>query len=139
MASPRVRRGARTPRAGCRQREGWVTVTRSGWFDFLATRPFREAVNVWSPSDYDTFRGSAGAPFFFKLTAPRHAIGGFGYVDSFAKLPDWLAWDCFGDGNGAAPFDDFKRRLHGRRERNRLRGASPSVSQIGCIVRIPVC
>jgi putative restriction endonuclease len=50
-------------------------------------------------------------------------------------LPDWLAWECFGQGNGAATFEDFKRRLDTLRERNRLRGAG-GLSQIGCIVLV---
>lgn len=62
-------------------------------------------VNFWSPSDYYAFHGTPGAPFFFKLKAPRNAIGGFGYVASFSRLPDWLAWECFGEGNGAPTFE----------------------------------
>lgn len=114
---------------------GWIAVTHSDWFDFLARQRHREEVNFWSPSDYHAFHGTPGAPFFFKLKAPRNAIGGFGYVASFSRLPDWLAWECFGEGNGAATLEDFKRRLDTLRERNRLRGAG-GPSQIGCIVLV---
>lgn len=114
---------------------GWVAVTHSDWFDFLAQQRLREEVNFWSPSDYYAFHGAPGAPFFFKLKAPRNAIGGFGYIASFSRLPDWLAWDCFGEGNGAATFEEFKRRLDTLRERNRLRGAG-GLTQIGCIVLV---
>lgn len=114
---------------------GWIAVTHSDWFDFLARQRHREEVNFWSPSDYYAFHGMPGAPFFFKLKAPRNAIGGFGYVASFSRLPDWLAWECFGEGNGAGTFEDFKRRLDSLRERNRLRGAG-GLSQIGCIVLV---
>src|SRR5689334_13725715 len=113
--------------------EGWVAVTHNDWFDFLARQPRREEVNFWSPSDYYTFHGTPGAPFFFKLKAPRNAIGGFGYVASFTRLPEWLAWECFGEGNGAATLDDLKSRLGDIRERNELRGAG-GPPQIGCIV-----
>jgi putative restriction endonuclease len=115
--------------------DGWVAVTHNDWFDFLAQRRQREEVNFWSPSDYYTFHGTPGAPFFFKLKAPRNAIGGFGHIASFSRLPDWLAWECFGEGNGAATFEDFKRRLDTLRERNRLRGAG-GPAQIGCIVLV---
>ena len=71
--------------------EGWVAVTHSDWFDVLARQPHREKVNIWSPSDYYAFHGTPGSPFFFKLKAPRNAIGGFGYVASFTRLPEWLA------------------------------------------------
>ena len=57
---------------------GWVAVTQSDWFDFLAQRRHRDEANLWSPSDYYTFHGATGAPFFFKLKARRNAIGGFG-------------------------------------------------------------
>jgi putative restriction endonuclease len=115
--------------------DGWVAVTHNDWFDFLAQQRQREEVNFWSPSDYYTFHGTRGAPFFFKLKAPRNAIGGFGHIASFSRLPDWLAWECFGEGNGAATFEDFKRRLDTLRERNRLRGAG-GLAQIGCIVLV---
>lgn len=115
--------------------QGWIAVTHSDWFDFLARQRHREEVNFWSPSDYYAFHGTAGAPLFFKLKAPRNAIGGFGYVASFSRLPDWLAWECFGEGNGAATFEDFKRRLDSLRARNRLRGGG-GLSQIGCIVLV---
>ena len=64
--------------------EGWVAVTHSDWFDFLARQSVREEVNFWSPSDYYAFHGTPGAPFFFKLKASRNAIGGFGYVAASA-------------------------------------------------------
>ena len=115
--------------------EGWVGVTHSDWFDFLAQQPRREEVNFWSPSDYYAFHGTPGAPFFFKLKAPRNAIGGFGYVASFSRLPEWLAWECFGEGNGAATFDDFRRRLGRLRDSNKLQGAG-GPPQIGCIVLV---
>lgn len=65
--------------------EGSVAVTHSDWFDYLAQQPRREEVNFWSPSDYYAFHGTPGAPFFFKLTSPRNAVGGFGYVAGFTR------------------------------------------------------
>ena len=115
--------------------EGWVAVTHSDWFDFLARQPHREEVNFWSPSDFYAFHGTPGAPFFFKLKAPRNAIGGFGYVASFTKLPEWLAWECFGEGNGAPTLEALKARLGDIRARNALRGGA-GLSQIGCIVLV---
>jgi putative restriction endonuclease len=115
--------------------EGWVAVTHGDWFDFLAQTPRREEVNFWSPSDYYAFHGTPGAPFFFKLKSPRNAIGGFGYVASFSRLPEWLAWECFGEGNGAPSLEKLRARLGDIRERNELRGAG-GPSQIGCIVLV---
>jgi len=73
------------------------------------------------------------APFVFKFKALRNAIGGFDYVASFTRLPESLAWECFGDGNGAPSIEALKSRLDDIRERNELRG-SARPSQIGCIV-----
>lgn len=115
--------------------EGWVAVTHSDWFDHLAGQKTRQEVNFWSPSDYYAFHGTPGAPFFFKLKAPRNAIGGFGYVASFTRLPKWLAWECFGEGNGAHDFEEFKNRLDLIRSRNELQGGG-GLSQIGCIVLV---
>lgn len=115
--------------------EGWVAVTHSDWFDFLARQPRREEVNFWSPSDYYAFHGTPGAPFFFKLKTPRNAIGGFGHVASYSRLPEWLAWECFGEGNGAATLDELKQRLGDLRRRNDLRGTG-GPPQIGCIVLV---
>lgn len=115
--------------------DGWVAVTHSDWFDFLAQQRQREEVNFWSPSDYYAFHGAPGSPFFFKLTSPRNAIGGFGYVASFSRLPEWLAWECFGEGNGAATFQDLKARLDRIRDRNRMQGTG-GLSQIGCIILV---
>ncbi len=66
---------------------GWVAVTHSDWFDYLAQRVLWDEVNFWTPSDYYAFQGAPGAPFFFKLKAPRNAVGGFGFVARFSKLP----------------------------------------------------
>jgi putative restriction endonuclease len=117
--------------------EGWVAVTHSDWFDFLARQTRREEVNFWSPSDYYAFHGTPGSPFFFKLKAPRNAIGGFGYVASFTKLPEWLAWECFGEGNGSPTLQDLRKRLGDIRQRNALRGGAGPL-QIGCIVLVQV-
>jgi hypothetical protein len=53
----------------------------------------------------------------------------------FFQLPDWLAWECFGEGNGAATLEAFRRRLDNLRERNRL-GGTGGLSQIVCIVLV---
>ena len=73
------------------------------------------------------------SPFFFKLKAPHNAIGGFGFVARFSRLPDWLAWECFGEGNGAATFSEMEQRLNEIRVRNKFLDAGP-VPQIGCIL-----
>jgi hypothetical protein len=52
-----------------------------------------------------------GTPFLFKLKAPHHAIAGFGFFAGFSLLPDWPAWDTFGDANGVDNLDALRGRL----------------------------
>jgi len=113
--------------------QGYVAVTHQDWFWYLEPRRFWDEVNFWRPSAHHSFKGPAGSPFFFKLKAPHNAIGGFGLVARFARLPDWLAWECFGEGNGAASFDEMEARLNEIRTRNKFVAAGP-VPQIGCIL-----
>ncbi len=113
--------------------KGWIANTHSDWFDFLAKQGHWEEVNFWNPSDYYSFRGEPGSPFFFRLKSPRNAIGGYGLVSRFSKLPEWLAWECFGIGNGAATFQEMEARLNTIRVQNDIRG-SGDLKQIGCII-----
>lgn len=113
--------------------KGWIANTHPGWFDFLAQRRFWPEVNFWLPSDYYAFRGEHGSPFFFRLLSPRNAIGGFGYVQRYARLPEWLAWECFGEGNGAPTLEVMSARLAKIREKSDIQGGS-EFKQIGCII-----
>ena len=112
---------------------GYVAVTHHRWFEHLATRRVWEEVNFWRPSAYHAFNGPAGSPFFFKLKSPHNAIGGFGLVACFARLPDWLAWECFGEANGASTFDEMEQRLNEIRTRNKFVESGP-IPEIGCIL-----
>jgi putative restriction endonuclease len=48
-----------------------------------------------------------GTPFFFKLKRPHNHIAGGGFFSHFTTLPLSLAWDTFGERNGAASFRQF--------------------------------
>lgn len=113
--------------------KGWIANTNHDWFDFLAQKRFWPEVNFWTPSDYFAFRGEPGSPFFFRLLAPRNVIGGFGYVQRFARLPEWLAWECFGEGNGASSLRVMSERLAKIRLKSDIKGGS-EFKQIGCII-----
>src|SRR5688500_8094157 len=77
---------------------GTIAVTDYGWYEFLSRRPGLEEVNFWTPSGRRPFHAAPFSPFLFKLKAPHNAICGFGFFASYAHLPDWLAWECFGVG-----------------------------------------
>ncbi len=89
--------------------KGYVGLTDPDWYSFLAQHPHVDEVNFWQPHGGRAFRAiTPGAPFFFKLRAPYKSIAGFGFFERYEALPAWLAWECFGEMNGAPelPVDD---------------------------------
>jgi len=71
--------------------------------------------------------------FFFKLRAPHNAIGGFGFFERWDSLPAWLAWDTFGEMNGAPNFETLvDNLLHIRKEQKT--GDRNGNFKIGCIM-----
>lgn len=113
---------------------GYIGLTDPDWYSYLQSRPKVDEVNFWQPHGDRAFRAlKRGDLFFFKLRAPHKAIAGFGFFQRFESLPAWLAWDCFGEMNGANSFEEMIERIC------RLRGedASSSLSgdfRIGCIM-----
>ncbi|MBI5851227.1 MAG: HNH endonuclease [Planctomycetes bacterium] len=110
-----------------------IAPTDFEWYRFLVQRPPRDEVNYWKPSADKRFLAEPFTPFLFKLKAPRNAIGGFGWFARYARLPDWLAWDCFGEGNGCWSLAAMRERLAGIRKRIDWRPTRHG-DQIGCIV-----
>ena len=85
----------------------WVGVTDNRWFGFLRGKRLDE-VNFWQPSAKPMFVNiEPGTPFFFKLKKPLNHIGGYGTFVSFVRLPLSLAWETFGEKNGAASLAEF--------------------------------
>ncbi|MCC7034683.1 MAG: HNH endonuclease [Acidobacteria bacterium] len=113
--------------------KGYIANTDQEWFDFLARRGAWPEVNFWNPSDFYAFRGALGSPFLFRLKSPRNAIGGFGFVQGFARMPEWWAWQCFGEANGAPTEEAFTARIARLRQGAGIQ-ASPGLRQIGCIL-----
>jgi putative restriction endonuclease len=113
---------------------GTVAVTDTGWYEFLSRRSLPE-VNFWTPSDRRRFSAPDFSPFFFKLKAPHRAIAGFGFFAKWSSLPPWLAWDCFGEGNGCESLDALEARLTAIRARIGYVPTGP-VASIGCILLV---
>ena len=116
---------------------GTVAPTDYGWYEFLRTRGSWVEVNFWTPSTHFAFRAEEFSPFLFKLKAPHNAICGFGYFARYSALPDWLAWDCFGDANGCASLSVMRERISEIRRRMRYVGKE-RIAEIGCIVIVNV-
>lgn len=81
---------------------GFVATTDQDWYKYSLTRPDLDEVNFWAPSGKAAL-GTVpfGAPFFFKLKHPHNAIGGFGFLGPITTIPLSLAWEAFGQKNGA--------------------------------------
>lgn len=116
---------------------GTIAITDFGWYEFLSQRAAWEEVNFWTPSAHWSFRAPEFSPFLFKLKAPHNAIVGFGFFVRYARLPDWLAWDCFGVGNGCPNFEEMQRRVASIRRRFSY-VANEGILEIGCIVVVNV-
>jgi putative restriction endonuclease len=113
---------------------GTIAVTDFDWYRFLSSqRRSWDEVNFWTPSAHWTFRAPDFSPFLFKLKAPHRAIAGFGYFARYSALPEWLAWDCFGQANGCASREEMHARLERIRRRANV-GVRTGIQQIGCIV-----
>ena len=112
--------------------KGYIGLTDPDWYHFLSAQPRVDEVNFWQPHGGRSFRAiKRGEPFFFKLRAPRKAIAGFGFFERYESLPAWLAWDCFGEMNGAPDFPTMVDRI----TRLRRDGGSPDGDfQIGCVM-----
>src|SRR2546426_7691741 len=112
--------------------QAWVGVTDGDWYRYLAGRPDLDEVNFWQPGGSREFRRlTIGQPFLFKLHYPDNFIVGGGFFRHNTLLPATAAWEAFGDKNGAATFDEMRRRI----ERYRRVPADPRADYtIGCIL-----
>jgi putative restriction endonuclease len=110
---------------------GTIAITDKGWYEFLFSHPKITDLNFWTPSAHRTFQAPEFSPFLFKLRAPDNAICGFAYFAQFSRLPDWLAWETFLEGNGCATFSEMRTRIETIRDRIRYKGVQSDT--IGCI------
>lgn len=109
----------------------YVGVTDFDWFTYLAGQPGIEEVNFWKPGGTQGFAAiPPGAPFLFKLHAPRNVIAGGGFFVHFTRLPTSLVWEAFGIKNGATSLEEMRRRI----EKYRKTPTSHQDYSIGCIV-----
>lgn len=88
-----------------------VAVTDDDWFAQLRQQPNLAEVNFWSPSD-SAFRAlQSGELFLFKLHAPNNFIVGGGVFAHANSMPCSLAWEAFGEANGARSLGEMRRRI----------------------------
>jgi putative restriction endonuclease len=107
----------------------FVGITDRDWYELLRRLPGLEEVNFWAPGGKPFRALSAGELFLFKLHAPDHFIVGGGVFTHDTLLPCSLAWEAFGQANGASTFPEMRARIA------RYRGADPASREdflIGC-------
>ncbi len=90
----------------------FVAVTDGDWFDFLSTTPEIDEVNFWQPGGRTSFKAlQPGELFLFKLHSPNNFIVGGGIFAHASILPVSLAWEAFGEKNGAKSLADMRMRI----------------------------
>ena len=89
----------------------WVGLTDSDWYDYLSGL-MPDEVNFWQPSAAKrAVRLEPGAPFLFKLHSPRNFVVGGGFYVRYSALPARLAWEAFGEKNGAPDYATLRQRV----------------------------
>ncbi|MDQ3816455.1 MAG: HNH endonuclease [Acidobacteriota bacterium] len=110
----------------------FVGITDYDWFKLHASKSFVEEVNFWRPSPEATFKVlNPGEPFLFKLHSPRNFIVGGGFFIKFLQLPVSLAWEAFGEGNGAHSLEEVRTRIAKYRRQPIAPYDDP---KIGCVI-----
>jgi putative restriction endonuclease len=112
--------------------KAYVAVTDGDWFRFLRARRELDEVNFWQPGGNRAFSTlQPGEPFLFKLHYPEHYIVGGGFFAHSSILPSSLAWDAFGEKNGAATLGQMRERI----EKYRRVTQDPHEDyKVGCII-----
>ena len=106
-----------------------IAVTDGDWFEMLRRQSNLAEVNFWAPSAANFRALQPGELFLFKLHAPRNFIVGGGIFAYANSLPCSLAWEAFGEANGARSAPEMRARIA------RYRRADPgdrSDFEIGC-------
>ncbi|MBA1335389.1 MAG: Restriction endonuclease [Firmicutes bacterium] len=109
----------------------FVGVTDNNWYKYLANEKPDE-VNFWQPGGKQAFRAiETYSLFLFKLHSPANYIAGGGFFVRHSFLPVSLAWEAFGNKNGASDYYSFSNAIHRYRSTNPRTEPDPV---IGCII-----
>lgn len=110
----------------------FIAVTDGDWYHFLHGRPDLDEVNFWQPGGNHVFGTlQPGEPFLFKLHYPNNYIVGGGFFAHSSILPSSLAWDAFGEKNGASTLEQMRERIA------KYRRTKPDLHEdykVGCII-----
>ena len=111
----------------------FIGVTDYDWYSFLSSQPKIDEVNFWQPSGSRGFKAlRPGEPFLFKLHSPNNYVVGGGFYVHWTSLPLSLAWETFGEKNGASSLEEMAGRI--KRYARGLNLQALHQHNIGCIV-----
>ncbi|MEX2394502.1 MAG: HNH endonuclease, partial [Actinomycetota bacterium] len=110
--------------------KAFVAVTDGEWYRFLKSLSPIDEANFWQPSPSGFRVLQPGEPFLFKLHYPEHFIVGGGLFAHYSPYPASLAWEAFGDRNGAPTLAEMRRRI----ERYRRSSDPTEDYTVGCII-----
>jgi putative restriction endonuclease len=88
-----------------------VALTDRAWFEHLRQKADLSEVNFWAPSGRPFRALTAGEVFLFRLHAPFRVIVGGGVFAHADTLPCSIAWEAFGEANGAASMAQMRARI----------------------------
>lgn len=88
-----------------------VAVTDGNWYQLLRQRQDLDEVNFWSPSPTNFKALTEGELFLFKLHAPNNFIVGGGIFTHANISPCSVAWEAFGEANGARSLEDMRSHI----------------------------
>lgn len=88
-----------------------VAVTDYDWFRTLSQIPELSEANFWVPNPRNFRALQPGELFLFKLRAPYNKIVGGGIYAYSNRVPWTLAWEAFGDANGARSAEAMRRLI----------------------------
>jgi len=95
----------------------------------LRRRPDLDEVNFWAPGARNFKALQRGEMFLFKLHSPRNVIVGGGIYAFSNVMPCSLAWEAFGEANGAGSEKEMRARIAKYR---RVAPGDQSDFSIGC-------
>ena len=88
-----------------------VAITDRDWFETLRQLHDLAEVNFWSPTPRNFRALEPGELFLFKLHAPYNLIVGGGIFAYANLLPSSLAWEAFGEANGAHSLRQMREQI----------------------------
>ncbi len=111
----------------------WVGNTDDAWFNYLASVVGIDEVNFWQPNKVRPITLQPGAPWLFKLHVRKggFVVGG-AFFAHYTTMTPRLAWDTFGQSNGASTYEAFVRLVSGYS----THAVDPLSTQIGASILV---